>query len=387
MESGQDAGLKVLMISSDRNILAPGSAVQERMKEYGNLVDELHIVLLSDLSHNLSETQISKNVWVYPTGAFIKYLRPFAAAKLGKRVVLEKNFVRGRAIITAQDPFECGMAALDIKHRWRLPLEVQLHTDPFSPYFTGFLNDRRKEIAQKVLKETDTLRVVTSTLAERMIAQFQALTDRTTVLPIYIDRSRIKNSQIAFDLHARYGWHVVLLVVARLAPEKNIDLVIEALSEARKGFPDVGLVIVGSGSEESRLKRLAKSLGVEKNVAFAGWQENLTSYYKTSNIFVQASKYEGYGLSLVEAGISGLPVITTRVGIAEELTNGTDALIVEPSVESITRAMLELVNNASNREFLKRNLEKTLEEKLISKEAYLSKLKANWEKTSLQAMQ
>jgi glycosyltransferase involved in cell wall biosynthesis len=356
------------------------------MKEYGTLVAELHIVLLSDLSHNLTETQISNNVWVYPTGALIKYLRPFAAAKLGKRIVFDKQFVRGQSLITAQDPFECGMAALDIKRRWRLPLEVQLHTDPFSPYFTGFLNDRRKVIARKVLAQTDTLRVVTESLKTRMISEFPSLKDRTAVLPIYVDQTRIKNSQIAFDLHARYGWHVVLLVVARLAPEKNIDLVIEALAEARKGFPDVGLVIVGSGPEEGKLQRLAKSLGVAKNVAFAGWQEHLTSFYKTANVFVQASKYEGYGLSLVEAGVAGLPVITTRVGIAEELANGTDALIVEPTAASIARAMLELVNNASNREYLKRNLEKTLEGKLISKEEYMSKLKANWEKTALQAM-
>jgi glycosyltransferase involved in cell wall biosynthesis len=386
MEPSQSGALKVLMVSSDRNILAPGSAVQERMKEYGNLVDELHIVLLSDASHNLKETQISRNVWVYPTGAFIKYFRPFAAAKIGKKIVFDKQFIRGRALITAQDPFECGMAALAIKRRWRLPLEVQLHTDPFSPYFTGFLNDRRKKIAEDVLKHTDSLRVVTESLGKKIVSEFPIDPTKVTVLPIFVDPLRIKNGVIAFDLHARYGWHFILLVVARLAPEKNIGLIIEALAEAKKHFPDIGLVIVGSGSEEGKLKSLAKHLDVDKAVAFAGWQENLVSYYKTSNIFVQASRFEGYGLSLVEAGLVGLPIITTKVGIAEELVNGTDALIVEPTVESFARAILELVNNASNREFLKRNMEKTIAGKLMPQEEFMNRIKVNWEKTALGVM-
>ena len=69
MERG---GLKVLMISTDRNILTPGSAVSERMKEYAGLVDELHIVLLSDKSHNLKETSLTPKLWVYPTNSSSK---------------------------------------------------------------------------------------------------------------------------------------------------------------------------------------------------------------------------------------------------------------------------------------------------------------------------
>src|ERR1700733_5264360 len=96
-------GLKVLMISSDRNILVSGSAVSERMKEYGELVEELHIVLLSDASHGLTDSSLSSKVKVYPTGSSLKFLRPFGAAKLGKKIILEKKFVRGRSVITAQD--------------------------------------------------------------------------------------------------------------------------------------------------------------------------------------------------------------------------------------------------------------------------------------------
>src|SRR3989344_683014 len=125
-------GLKVLMISSDRNIAAHGSSAGSRMVEYGGLVEELHIVLLSDSSHGLKEVQIGKNVWVYPTNSITSALRPLGAARLGKKIVFDKKFVRGKSLITA-DSIECGWAGLKVKSKWRIPLEVQVHTDHFSP--------------------------------------------------------------------------------------------------------------------------------------------------------------------------------------------------------------------------------------------------------------
>ena len=57
--------MKVLMISSDRNIFVPGSAVSERMKEYRTLVEELHIIVFAKKSLGLKEKQLSSNIWVY----------------------------------------------------------------------------------------------------------------------------------------------------------------------------------------------------------------------------------------------------------------------------------------------------------------------------------
>src|SRR3989338_2759630 len=172
--------LKVLMISSDRKILESGSSVSERMKEYGTLVGELHIVLLSDSSHGFKEAQLSKNVWVYPTNSFINFLRPLDAAHMGKKIVFDNKFVRGQSVITTQDPFECGYAGMKIKRKWRIPLEVQLHTNPFSPYFKCFQNTVRKFFAKKVLRHADGVRVVATNLK----SQIQALTHANiSVLP------------------------------------------------------------------------------------------------------------------------------------------------------------------------------------------------------------
>ncbi|MEK7176186.1 MAG: glycosyltransferase [Patescibacteria group bacterium] len=381
-------GLKVLMFSSDRNIAVPGSAVGERMKEYGALVEELHIVLLADKKHGLKETRISKNVWVYPTNSAFKCLRPLSAARIGKRLVFEKKFVRGKSLITAQDPFECGWAGLRIKKKWRLPLEVQLHTDPFSPYFSGFQNTVRKFFVRTILKNADSIRVVSEILKSRILGLKSNA--NVYVLPIYVEKEKIENAPVKFDLHTRYPWHFIILTVSRLSKEKNLALAIKILGLVRQNFPDTGLIIVGSGLEEGHLKTLVKNMKLEGAVEFAGWQEELASFYKTANVFLQTSLFEGYGLSLIEAGLSGLPVVTTPVGIASELEHGKNAYIFplnsargKPE-ELFAQGIIDLIENNQKRENLRFNMKKTLETKLLSKEDYMAKIKDNWGKVAQQ---
>jgi len=367
------------MISSDRNILVDKSAVSERMKEYATFVEELHIILLCNASHGLKEKKIDINVWVYPTNSLASFLRPITAASMGKKLILDKKFVRGRSVITA-DSIECGWAGLQIKNTWRLPLEVQLHTDPLSEYFSGFQNWVRRAIAPSVLKQADSIRVVGNSLKTSIAKYFSIPEDKIYVLPIYIDLTRTQSEQIKFDLHGRFGWKFIMLCVARLTREKNLGLALEVLARVREHFPGSGLVIVGSGPEESKLKRKAAKLGVESAVAFAGWQQELTSYYRTANLFLQTSYFEGYGLALVEAGLSGLPIVSTPVGIVNDLENGTDLIVCpQNDPEYMFKAVYDLVGDNQKREVLSVNIKHKLEKMFLSKEVYLERLNRAWE--------
>jgi len=371
--------IKVLSIGSDRKLFEDGSAVSERITEYGTLVKELHIIHMCNFRSGLKEKKISENVWVYPTNSLFSILRPLDAIRLGKKIIFDKKFIRGEAVITAQDT-ESGWAGMKIKNKWRIPLEVQLHTDPFSPYFRGFQNMVRKFFLKKVLRNADSIRVVTAGLKSKISKQLKIENSKLKILPIYVDKKKIEESQVTFNLHTRYPWHFIILAVSRLAPEKNLGLAIRTLKPVRDKFPDTGLVIVGSGSEENYLKLLVKRLKLEDAVAFVGWQNDLTSFYKTADAFIQTSLFEGYGLSLVEAGLSGLPVITTPVGIAIELAHGKDAYIYpHDHPELFVEGIIALIENNQERKNLKINLQKTLESKLLSREDYMAKIRDGWE--------
>jgi len=368
--------LKILMIGTDRNLVVPGSAVSQRAKDYANLVEELHIVLLSDLSHGLKDTQLGPNVWVYPTNSSSKYFRPLDAARIGNKVVFDKKFTRGKSVITTQDPFECGWAGMKIKKKWRLPLEVQIHTNPFSVSFGGGLeNTVRKFFMKKILRSADGIRVVNQSVGNKVSEYSRG---RVMVLPIFIDREAIEKKSPSFDLHTKYPWQFILLSVGRLAPEKNLTLALEVLARVRDGYDKTGLVIVGSGPEEERLKSYAKKLGISEAVDFVGWQDDLVSYYKTANAFIQTSAFEGYGMALVEAGLSGLPVVTTPVGIATKLIHTKDALIFPPNRDMFAGGIADLIQHNDKRKALAESLKKTLETELITKEKYLEELVGGW---------
>ncbi len=115
---------------------------------------------------------------------------------------------------------------------------------------------------------------------------------------------------------------------------------------------------------------------------FVGWQEKLDSYYATADIFLQTSVFEGYGLALVEAGLTGLPVVTTEVGLAEELIHGNQAYVYSVGdLEAMVSGIVDLIEHKSKRENLRFNLKRFLQEKLLSRKDYLVQMKTAWEET------
>lgn len=135
-----------------------------------------------------------------------------------------------------------------------------------------------------------------------------------------------------------------LLTVCRLAePRKNVDLVLRAL--ARLPQHRVRYTIVGDGHDRPRLEALARELGVQARVHFAGFatDQTLLDAYAEADLMVMASSivpgsHEGFGIVYLEAAAAGVPSLAARLaGAAEAVQDGVSGWFVdEPTVESIT---------------------------------------------------
>lgn len=133
---------------------------------------------------------------------------------------------------------------------------------------------------------------------------------------------------------------VRLITVGRLVKKKGIDLAIHALSEVPDSF---SLTIIGDGEERASLKQLVKSLKVENRVRFVGFVENPNEYLMSSDVFLMPSRFEGFGLALVEAMSVGLPAIISNIpGISEVGRGEQDGCIMFESenVASLSQAIL-----------------------------------------------
>jgi 1,2-diacylglycerol 3-alpha-glucosyltransferase len=103
----------------------------------------------------------------------------------------------------------------------------------------------------------------------------------------------------------------VVLFIGRIAKEKSVDIIIRSMKELIYKIPDCKLLIVGDGPERENLEVLAKELGIENSVVFAGERPyaNIGKYYQMGDVFVGASLTETQGLTFAEAMAAQIPVV------------------------------------------------------------------------------
>lgn len=142
----------------------------------------------------------------------------------------------------------------------------------------------------------------------------------------------------------------VFVAVGRLELQKGFDLLIQAFSAVICRHPDAKLKIYGAGSQKEELEALIVSLGLMGVVTLCGARQDISSAYSQADFFVLSSRYEGFGLVIVEAQAHGLPVISYDCprGPSEIITHRKNGLLVNNgSVEALAEGMLELVNDRS----------------------------------------
>lgn len=148
---------------------------------------------------------------------------------------------------------------------------------------------------------------------------------------------------------AKQTWPT-LIFVGRLHKQKNLVNLLKATSAVSQDLPDVRLQIVGDGPEKTRLVRIVTQLKLERSVKFLGevTGRDLIKLYKSSQLFILPSIYEGQPLTLLEAWAAKLPVATTKTGDCQYLVkDGVNGyLIASPGdYQAIATIIKKALNN------------------------------------------
>lgn len=328
--------MKIIVIGSDRKLFETGSNIQGRFLAFGRVFGEIHVIVFSAKKLGYSKTKIGSNIFVYPTNHRLKLLYFFKVYSLAKLLLSVDNYkineLRRTFVLSTQDPFEAGLAGWLLKIIFKIPLQLQIHTDFLSPYFVGesWLNRFRVCLAKFLLPRADKIRVVSQRIADSITTARIKLKEPPIVLPVFVDLDKLRQAPVKTDLHQKYPqFKKIILIASRLTREKQINLAIDALPEIARQLPSTGLVIVGSGPEEAKLKKLVEAKNLTSQIIFEPWTNDLPSYYRTADLFLNTSAYEGYGLTIVEALAVGTPVVSTDVGVAPiMLASGGNGLII-----------------------------------------------------------
>lgn len=138
--------------------------------------------------------------------------------------------------------------------------------------------------------------------------------------------------------------------VARLSYQKGQDVLLKAFAEALPRIPGATLTLAGSGPDEELLRKLAHNLGLDDSIEFVGFVSDPSPFLARASCFVMASRWEGFGVALVEALQFGLPILATECdfGPADIIVNESIGELVPPENHL---ALADAIVTAAQREW------------------------------------
>jgi glycosyltransferase involved in cell wall biosynthesis len=139
----------------------------------------------------------------------------------------------------------------------------------------------------------------------------------------------------------------VLLALGRLVPQKGLDVVLRALPAVRASHPDAVLVIAGEGPERQVLEALARELGIGDALLLPGRAGDVAALLERAELLVHPSRWEGFGLVLLEAMLAARPVVATRVSsIPEIVVDGETGMLVAPDdARTLAAAVIRVLDD------------------------------------------
>ncbi len=366
--------MKVLNISLNKDILNFESATARRMLDYAGLVDEMSIIVLGTGGEVIKKD----NLTVYPTSKN-KIKSILKALEIGREIL--NSDMKKEYLISTQDPFFTGLVGYWLKNKFKTPLQIQVHLDFFNSFFKreSLKNRGQGLIANFLLPKADCVRVVSTKIKKYLNTKLEIPEKKIFILPIYTNIQEIISYQPGVDLHKKYpNFDFIILMASRLVKSKNIDLAISALRNILSKHPNAGLVIVGSGPEETKLKRGSRD--IHKNIVFEKWTDDLVSYYKTADLFLTTSFYEGWGRTAIEAMASGCPVLVSDTGlVGEVIESDYNGLVfkIGDDLELVEKVQFAIENSDEINELKIHALETV--KRLPTKEEYLKEYKKSWQ--------
>lgn len=370
--------MNILMISGDKEIARADSPANVRMQAYAAVLGGLDVVV--GVRRRIASFS-QGNLTVYPAHSCITLLGRYRMAKTAIRIARAKRM----DVVTAQSPDELGLIAYAVSRMCHIPLQLQMHTDMFSPWYrrASWKERLRVRLAKFLLLRADCVRVVSKRI-ERSLSERLRMKKNTpvSIVPMFTDIRVFVEARLDPRIEERFkDYEFKMIAYGRfMEKEKNFLMLIEVMRNLIKRFPKTMLVILGAGQDQYRYEEAIRCADLGEYVIIEPWRDDLPSFIKSFDLFLLPSYFEGWGRAIIEAMASGLPVVMTDVGLAGEVVrDGVNGRIVPVAdTNAFFEAVCDLIAHPEKRIKLANEGTKTVSELQGTQGLYLSEIKKSF---------
>lgn len=304
-----------------------------------DLGHEVYVFTFGDLEYKDDEPRVirSPGLPLGETGYYLSLRYKTAAKKL----------LQTMDVVHVHHPFLSGRLALSYCRRKQIPIVFTNHTR-YDLYAQARLPFMPEEVSHGLLQAympdfcgAMDLVISPSEGMKKVLKQY-GVESHIEVVP---NGANLKPFQTAKPLpRADFGFtddDILLVYAGRIAPEKNLDFLLQAFAGVARAIPNVHLLIVGGGQKEhvEELKPAPGELRIADRVRFTGMvpYAQLPSYLAMCNAFVTASVTEVHPFSVIEAMATGLPIAgIDSPGVGDSVTDGVSGLLSTKDIASFT---------------------------------------------------
>lgn len=268
-------------------------------------------------------------------------------------------------IIHVHSLLNAGSVASKIKRRYGIPFVVTEHSTGFARklYTASQLRE-----AAVVAKEASRCFAVSEPFCQLMADALTMNFKDWHYLPNPVS-SKFLDAPLCESQESKF----IFLHVSLLDPKKAVENLIHSFAKAYAGVDRVALHIGGDGAMRGNLEQLVNNLGIENQVRFLGKlsRESVLKTMQCSDAFVLSSRYETFGVVLIEALALGKPVIATRCGGPESIVNGDNGILVPvDDVSAMAQAMKSVFSHRAEYDpiAIRADCEKRFSEQAVVKE-------------------
>jgi glycosyltransferase involved in cell wall biosynthesis len=250
-------------------------------------------------------------------------------------------------------PFVSGSLAMRYCVPRNIPIVFTIHsrydliTQAYIPILPETIGDAALKAYLSPFYRACDLIIVPSSSMLKVLEEHFGLLSPVEVIPNGLDLTPYRSISQFID-RTMFGFtkhHVIITYVGRLSPEKNLSLLIRAFYGIAMTYDHVRLLIVGDGPDRENLEAQVKHMHITEKVHFTGMidYKDVPAYLATSDLFVNPSSAETFGLSTVEAMAAGLPVLGMDApGSRDIIEDGITGLITSDDVAVFTAKLILL---------------------------------------------